>query len=316
MLGLERIGVHDDFFELGGHSLLAVRAAFRVGEAFGVEMPVAVLFQAPTIAELAEWLARAESRVATVRREDGEGASPLSFSQQRFWFLDRLRPGNPLYNLQVVVRLEGNLDVDVLGRALAEIVRRHEPLRTVYPDRDGEPFQEVLPAAAVPGLIRVSLGGLPAEARERALDAAIHAGVEASFDLRRGPVCRFLLIEAAPGERLLCAAFHHIATDGWSMGIFAHELAALYEASRRPPFAAPGAPPALRGRGRGGAARLAGPALQSRIGYWRGSSPACRPLASPRTARALSSCPKALARRAACRRGWRRRSGGWAAAWG
>ncbi|MEA2563442.1 MAG: hypothetical protein QOH06_4946 [Acidobacteriota bacterium] len=228
VLGLESVGVHDNFFELGGHSLLAVRAAFRLGEAFGVELPVAALFQAPTVAGLAERLSSAISREALIPLVE-DGLYPLSFAQQRIWFLDRLEPGSIAYNLQITVRFEGLLDAAVLGRALAEIVRRHEPLRTIYPDVDGEPFQEVLPPVARP-LAQLSLSALPEAWRSEALQAAVIALVDRPFDLRQGPVARFLLVEAGPEEHVLSAAFHHISTDGWSLGLFSRELAALYEA--------------------------------------------------------------------------------------
>jgi amino acid adenylation domain-containing protein len=302
VLGLERVGVHDDFFELGGHSLLAVRAAFRTAEAFGVEVPVAALFQAPTIAELAEWLERTGSRAAPPAPAvpgEVDGEHPLSFAQHRLWFLDRLRPGGSLYNLQVVVRLAGRLDVAVLGRALAEIVRRHEPLRTVYPDRDGDPFQEVLPPPAEPPLSRLSLAGLPGDSRERALDAVIHAAVERPFDLLRGPVEQFLLIETGPEERLLAAAFHHIATDGWSMGLFAGELAALYAAfADGRPSPLPELP--LRYVDLAAAERreLAGPVLEPRLAYWRQQLAGLPPLDLPGDRpRKLVPSPRAIAER-------------------
>ena len=299
VLGLERIGVHDDFFELGGHSLLGVRAAFRISEAFGVEVPVAALFQAPTIAELAGWLARArqpESRPALpAPAAVARGEHPLSSAQQRLWFLDRLKPGGTLYNLQVVVRLAGRLDVAVLGRALAEIVRRHEPLRTVYPDREGDPFQEVLPPPVAPPLSRLSLAALPGPCRGQALDAVIHAAVERPFDLRRGPVEQFLLIEAGPEESLLAAAFHHIATDGWSLGLFAHELAALYAAfvaGRPSPL--PELP--LRYVAVAAAERreLSSPDLQPQLRYWRRQLAGLPPLDLPGDRpRPLSPGPRA-----------------------
>ncbi|HEX3128898.1 MAG TPA: amino acid adenylation domain-containing protein, partial [Thermoanaerobaculia bacterium] len=268
VLGLESVGVHESFFELGGHSLLAVRAAFRLGEALGVDLPVAALFQAPTVAGLAERLSGAVSREALVPVAE-EGHYPLSFAQQRFWFLDRLEPGNTLYNLQVVVRLEGRLDMDVLGRALAEIVRRHEPLRTVYPDVEGEPFQRVLPPPDEPLLARISVAGVPDP--EALLELVLREGVDRPFDLREGPVTRFLLVETGPEEHLLSAAFHHIATDGWSLGLFAHELAELYGAfldGRPSPL--PDLP--LRYVQVAAAERraLAGEALREQVAYWRG----------------------------------------------
>jgi amino acid adenylation domain-containing protein len=271
VLGLESMGVHDNFFELGGHSLLAVRAAFRLGEAFGVELPVAALFQAPTVAGLAERLSGAVSRealVPTVEDRLEEGRYPLSFAQQRLWFLDRLEPGGILYNLQVVVRLEGALDVDVLGRALTEIVRRHEPLRTVYPDVEGEPFQQVLPPPDEPLLAWISLAGVPDPGA--VLDDILLTAVDRPFDLRKGPVTRFLLVEARSDEHLLSAAFHHIATDGWSLGLFAHELAELYGAFLEGrPSPLPELP--LRYVQVAAAERRAlhGAALQEELGYWR-----------------------------------------------
>jgi amino acid adenylation domain-containing protein len=267
VLGLESVGVHDNFFELGGHSLLAVRAAFRLGEAFGVELPVAALFQAPTVAGLAERLSGAVSREALVPVAE-QGRYPLSFAQQRLWFLDRLEPGSTLYNLQVVVRLEGRLDVDVLGRALTGIVRRHEPLRTVYPDMEGEPFQQVLPPPDEPLLAWIALAGIPDPGA--VLDAVLLEAVDRPFDLLKGPVTRFFLVETGPEEHLLSAAFHHIATDGWSLGLFAHELAELYEAFLEDrPSPLPDLP--LRYVQVAAAERraLAGEALEDDLGYWR-----------------------------------------------
>jgi amino acid adenylation domain-containing protein len=271
VLGLESIGVHDDFFELGGHSLLAVRAAFRLGEAFGTELPVSALFQAPTVEALAQRLgaSREVREILSPLAEQGKqpGRHPLSPAQQRLWFLDRMEPGNALYNLQVAIRLEGRLHVEVLDRALAEIVRRHEPLRTVYPDVEGEPWQQVLPPPAGSVLARISLAGVADPDRE--LEAILNASAERSFDLRQGPVTRFLLIEAGPEDHLLCAAFHHIATDGWSLGVFAHELAALYEAFAR---GRPSPLPELSLRYVDVAAAerraLAGPAFRQQLGYW------------------------------------------------
>jgi len=278
VLGLETVGIDDSFFELGGHSLLAVRAAFRLGEAFGVELPVAVLFQAPTVAGLAERLSGAVSREAVVPLGEEE-RYPLSFAQQRIWFLDRLEPGTIVYNLQVTVRFEGLLDAAVLGRALAEIVRRHEPLRTIYPDVDGEPFQEVLPPAATPSLARLSLSALPEDLRSEALEAAVTALVDRPFDLRQGPVARFLLVEAGPAEHVLSAAFHHIATDGWSLGLFSRELAALYEAfAEGRPSPLPALP--LRYVDVAAAERVA-PGSEEQLEYWRQQLAGVPPLDLP-----------------------------------
>ena len=149
VLGLERVGVDDDFFALGGHSLLATRLVSRIRQAFGVELPLRALFDAPTVSDLA---ARVEAlrgaglpALPPVVRMERDGPLPLSFAQERLWFLHRLEPESPFYNIPAALRLQGALDAEVLERALGEIVRRHEALRTVLPERGGVPVQEVAP---------------------------------------------------------------------------------------------------------------------------------------------------------------------------
>jgi amino acid adenylation domain-containing protein len=306
VLGVERIGIDDDFFALGGHSLLAVRAAFRAGRALGVELPVAALFEAPTVAKLAAWLADHRLLSAATGpaiglpaggdgRPAAEGPFPLSFAQQRLWFLERLHPGQAGYNLGVGARLDGELSPSALAAGVVEIVRRHEPLRTVYLEVGGQPFQAVLappdPARQQPGdehagggrgLVRGDLRRLPAERREQALHHAYRALVERPFDLERGPVARFLLLALAPCEHVLLCSFHHIATDGWSLEVFFDELAALYRAALA---GRPGERPAGRVAGRPALPELpwryvdyvhwqrqalAGDRLAEQLAWWRG----------------------------------------------
>jgi amino acid adenylation domain-containing protein len=271
------IGVHDDFFELGGHSLLAHRVLLRIHEALGVDLPLKAFFEAPTVAALAERIAEAPAGEAA--REGGSAvesaaAYPLSFAQLRLWLLDRIEPGSPKYNVPVALRLRGALDEALLVRALAEIVRRHEPLRTVYAQTEGEAVQVILPAAAS-GVetARLDLGGLaglPQPARERALRAALRAAGARAFDLARGPVVRFLLLQLGPEERVLLATFHHIATDGWSMAVFFRELSVLYRdyaagrESTLPPLPLRYVDWAAWQR-----RALAEGVLESQLGYWR-----------------------------------------------
>jgi amino acid adenylation domain-containing protein len=250
VLGVERVGIHDDFFTLGGHSLLATRAVSRIADTLGVDLPLSVLFERPTVARLAERLA--------VEAVGGGGAPvpplvrvprdlpqnmplPLSFAQQRLWFLDRLAPGGAAYNLAVAAALEGELDAAALERSLGEIVRRHEALRTVFSETrgaetEGRAVQIVRPWVP-PVIARRDLSGLPAEERRPAALAEAKREAARPFDLQEGPMVRFLLLAIGPREHLLAATFHHIAADGWSLQVFQSELAELYGAfaAGRPP---------------------------------------------------------------------------------
>src|SRR4051812_34131812 len=241
VLGVRRVGIHDDFFELGGHSLLATQVMSRVREAFGVEVPLRRLFEGPTVAELAravETLLAAgapapEGPIPRMPRTPAPvdtAALPLSFAQERLWFLDRLEPGQPLYTLPLVLRLEGELDAAALAAAFGEIARRHEALRTVFAERDGEPVQRVLPAGPWE-LPAADLSGLPAAAREREADRLSAAEAARPFDLSRGPLLRAVLLRLAPGRHELLLTFHHIVSDGWSMGVLVREATALYAAA-------------------------------------------------------------------------------------
>ncbi|HYU31153.1 MAG TPA: amino acid adenylation domain-containing protein, partial [Thermoanaerobaculia bacterium] len=162
-----RIGAHDDFFALGGHSLLATRVISRIREAFGVEVPLRALFETPTVAELAGRIERIgpigpSGPIGRIERADRTGDLPLSFAQQRLWFLDRLAPDNPFYNVYSPLRLNGALDVTALRRAFREIVRRQEGLRTAFPVMDGRPRQAIAPVADFQ-LPLIDLEGLPGE---------------------------------------------------------------------------------------------------------------------------------------------------------
>ncbi|MFL6125537.1 amino acid adenylation domain-containing protein, partial [Actinophytocola sp.] len=228
VLGVDRVGVEDDFFELGGHSLLATQLVSRVRERLGVELALRSVFECPTVAGLAVVVAGAGRRGGVELGSVGRpGVVPLSFAQQRLWFLDQLVPGSPFYNSPHVVRLRGGVDVGVLGRVLSEVVGRHESLRTRFVSVDGAPRQVVGGVGVVSvELVDVSGGADPeTDARETAADR-----VARPFDLAVGPLVRVTLIRLADDDHVLCVVAHHIVSDGWSMGVFASELNALYEA--------------------------------------------------------------------------------------
>ncbi len=233
VLGMEQVGIHDDFFELGGHSLRAARVVAQVRDAFTVDLPVRTLFEAPTVASLAERVetARSGPSVATLRLVPlpRNGKLPLSFAQQRLWFLDQLEPGSGLYNIPSVVSMCGPLDPAALEQSLEEIIRRHEALRTTFRSDESQPMQ-VIESKLELHLPLADLRELPE--RERASEARRLAEEEANrpFDLSKDLMLRARLIRLAEDEHLFVLTLHHIAADGWSMGIFWRELAALYQA--------------------------------------------------------------------------------------
>ncbi|HEX9937035.1 MAG TPA: amino acid adenylation domain-containing protein, partial [Longimicrobium sp.] len=235
MLRLERVGVTESFFELGGHSLLVTRVVSRVRQVFGVELPLRALFEGPTVAELAgrvEELRRAGLPVLPpVVPTERTGALPLSFAQERLWFIDRLEPGSAVYNIPAAWRLKGALDRAALERSLGEIVRRHDTLRTVFAEVGGSPVQVVAPFGGF-ALPVEELSGLSEADREAAVRR--RAGEEAArpFDLAAGPLVRAGLLRLGEEEHVLLLSMHHIVSDGWSMGVFLRELTALYAAYR------------------------------------------------------------------------------------
>ncbi|MEP7013026.1 MAG: amino acid adenylation domain-containing protein [Acidobacteriota bacterium] len=237
LLGLDRVGANDHFFELGGHSLLATQVMSRVRSAFGFDLPLRDLFESPTLSGLAARVETAQRMgycsvvppLVAVPRDGRERALPLSFAQQRLWFIDQLEPGSPLYNIPAALRIEGPLDRRLLALSLDEIVRRHETLRTVFSATEGAPIQVIHPAQPF-ALTEQDLSSLP-EAECEAAALAL-CGVEAGrpFDLSRGPLLRALLLRLAPHDHVVALTIHHIASDGWSMGILVREVAALYAA--------------------------------------------------------------------------------------
>ncbi|MFJ8230002.1 amino acid adenylation domain-containing protein [Streptomyces sp. NPDC094448] len=232
VLGLERVGIDDSFFDLGGHSLLATRLVSRVRSTLGAELSVRALFEAPTVAGLAQQLTQAASaRTPVVARAERPQRIPLSYAQQRLWFLHQYEPDSALYNIPVALRLTGTLDEQALRDALTDLVARHEALRTVFTHADsdggsGTGYQVVRPA----GLARPDL-----EVRsvtEDGLEDALAEAVGHGFDLTRDLPLRATLFRLGPDEHVLLLVVHHIAADGWSLTPLAHDLTTAYTARR------------------------------------------------------------------------------------
>ncbi|MET8982232.1 amino acid adenylation domain-containing protein [Streptomyces sp. NPDC004539] len=220
VLGVEQVGVDDEFFSLGGTSILMIRLAHRVRDAFGVDLSLRDLFAAPTVAGVAERLAGLAPQVKRITAEERPERVPLSFAQERMWFLQRLQGGSGTYNIPLAIRLSGPLDADALGGALADLVRRHEALRTVYPEDEQGPYQVVLPVGAPFAMETVT--GDPAP------DLA--ASAARPFDLTRDVPLRTTLYTFGPQRHLLLLVVHHIAADGASLRAIADDVTAGYRA--------------------------------------------------------------------------------------
>jgi amino acid adenylation domain-containing protein len=231
VLGLDRIGMEDSFFDLGGHSLMATRLVSRIRSVLGVEVPIGAVFEHPTVAALAEVLDDArETRPPLTRAVVRPERLPLSFAQQRLWFLEQLHGPSTAYNLPFAWRLRGDLDADALWAALGDVVTRHESLRTVFATEDGQAYQRIIPPGEATVPVTVTTAGYDE------LAGLIDAAARHQFDLASELPIRawlFTLPEQGQGqEHVLLLLCHHIASDGWSTEILMADLAAAYQARR------------------------------------------------------------------------------------
>ncbi|WP_231608016.1 non-ribosomal peptide synthetase [Streptacidiphilus albus] len=233
VLGLAQVGIHDNFFQLGGHSLLATRVTSRIRSGLGIDVPVRTLFTSPTPAAFAAaigGLAAGETARLAPAPRDG-GPLPLSFAQQRLWFLDQLEPGSAEYLVPSGLRIRGRLDLAALDAALSGLVARHEILRTRFiADSDGKPAQLIDPAWSVTTSVHDLRGTGDAEAREAAAQRILEAEAGRPFDLAVGPLLRADVVRLADEDQYLLLTVHHIVSDGWSEGIIARELREFYAA--------------------------------------------------------------------------------------
>ncbi len=285
LLGTERVGRHDNFFELGGHSLLGVRLLARIWKAFGVELPIAVLFAQPRLEQLAEAVKQARGAggqaLLPMKPISRLGPVPLSYTQERLWFLQQLEPESVAYNIPFGVRLSGELDQQVLTKSLNEVMRRHEVLRTHFVVKDGGPVQVIVPELEIKPQ-HIDLQWM-AEAEREA--EALRLGREEAvqpFDLEHGPLLRVKLLRLEAKEHVLLMTVHHIVSDGWSSRIMMREFIQLYRAYVQGED--PGLPELTVQYADYAASQrewLQGEALEEQLKYWRKQLAEMEPLALP-----------------------------------
>ncbi len=234
ILGIQTVNVNDNFFALGGHSLRATQLISRLRDVFSIELPLAAIFEMPVLKELARRIDLTRSAadrsvlppIETVSREQ---ALPLSFAQQRLWFLDQLQPDGTFYNIPVGLRLSGTLDVEALEKSFRKVIDRHEALRTRFRTNNGNPVQEIMPHVNIHFPL-TEIEHLNKPEREKELDRITRKEAETPFNLTEGPLLRGRLVRMEENEHVLLMTIHHIITDGWSMGVLVDEIAKLYTA--------------------------------------------------------------------------------------
>ena len=234
VLGLPQIGLRDDFFALGGHSLLATQIISRTRQACDVELPLRTLFEASELGAFAEQVGLIQAsgqrnQQTAIAKVDRSQPVPLSYSQQRMWFLWQMEPDSPAYNVGGMARLRGVLDVGRFEAALQALIMRHETLRTTFPSVDGVAYQKVSPQTGV-RMDWQDISALNETEREQRLQQLADHEAHTPFNLETGPLLRACLVKAGEQEHYLVLTLHHIVTEGWAMDIFARELSALYEA--------------------------------------------------------------------------------------
>jgi amino acid adenylation domain-containing protein/non-ribosomal peptide synthase protein (TIGR01720 family) len=282
VLGVERVGAEDNFFELGGDSIQSIRVTSRLRAAFDVELSPRTIFTHSTVRALAAAIpAGSTDELSVIPVVPRDGELPLSFAQQRLWFLDQFEPDSTAYLIPLAVRLRGALDVDALNAALTSLVVRQESLRTTFDAVDGRGVQVVHEPAEV-HVPLLDLSDVPDAEREVELGRVLAQERATPFDLREGPLLRLRLVRLAAQEHALIVMMHHIVTDGWSTGVLVEELTVLYAAALRGEVAdLPALPVQYADFANWQRDRLSDAVATEQLGYWQRQLSAIPPLELP-----------------------------------
>jgi amino acid adenylation domain-containing protein len=275
VLGAKQVSVHDNFFEIGGHSLLATQVISRVRQTFHVELLLRKVFEKPTVEGLAEIIdamvqeKQGVSLAPPLRPVERASGIPLSFAQQRLWFLNQMEPDSPFYNITMAVRIDGRLDIGALEKTFQEIVRRHETLRTTFSSINGEAVQVIAPDVKLE-IPLVHLEQLPEDQREDRVELLILEATRYKFDLETGPLFRVTLLKLEEESHVAIVSLHHIVSDGWSMGLLIGEVGSLYEAHvKGEPSPLPDLPVQYADFAHWQRSWLDGQGLEMQLEYWR-----------------------------------------------
>ncbi|MBW4434414.1 MAG: amino acid adenylation domain-containing protein [Pelatocladus maniniholoensis HA4357-MV3] len=273
VLGIDKVGIDHNFFELGGHSLIATRVISQIRQVFQVELPLGYLFEKPTIAGLAKVIEKVIQADSTVEVTDIERIVrsqqlPLSFAQQRLWFLDQLEPNSSFYNIAAAVRLKGRLNVAALQQSFNEIISRHEALRTNFQTIEGQPIAFI--SEAMPFTLAIfDISKLPANQQQAEVKQQASQEAQKPFDLKADLLLRVKLLRLHQEEHIILLTIHHIVSDGWSMGVLVRELATLYQAfCNRQPSPLPILPIQYVDFAAWQRQHLQGEVLKTQISYW------------------------------------------------
>ncbi|WP_407900825.1 amino acid adenylation domain-containing protein, partial [Scytonema sp. NUACC26] len=274
VLGIDKIGIDNNFFELGGHSLIATRVISQIRQVFQVELPLHYLFEKPTIARLAKEIEKAIKvglgvEATNIKRISRSQELPLSFAQQRLWFLAKFEPDSPFYNIPAAVRLQGELNVGALQQSFNEIISRHETLRTNFQTREGQAIAVI--KEAIPLILPIfDISELLSNQQQAEVKQLASQEAQKPFDISSDLLLRVKLLRLDAQEHIVLLTMHHIVSDGWSMGVLVQELATLYQAfCNRQPSPLPALPIQYVDFAAWQRQWLQGEALETQIFYWR-----------------------------------------------